>query len=248
MYHRTIFFSVALALAACSAPPEPLGPVDVLVTGDWLEANYDHPDLRVIHLYDQAEPAATIPGARTIPQVTFGQAPPAIADALTRAGITNEHHIVFVGEGSPLGASYAFAVLEQIGHRGKTSVLDGGFQMWASANRKTGSPDDDVHEGGVPFAIQLADNVMVSTDWVAGKLGDSTITLLDVRSDAEYQGTNEGNAVKGRIPGSINMDYTLLYYSNDQPQVRPEETVRSLFAEAGADEGTAVIYCRSGRR
>jgi thiosulfate/3-mercaptopyruvate sulfurtransferase len=84
--------------------------------------------------------------------------------------------------------------------------------------------------------------VIIDVEELARRLDDSTLTVLDVRTQAEYEGSR-GNACdrrQGHLPGARNLDVGLIAACASIEQVR--ELV-------GLPEGAEVAaYCHSGSR
>ena len=81
---------------------------------------------------------------------------------------------------------------------------------------------------------------------LAGRLGDATLTILDVRTPDEYTGRrgNQCDPRQGHIPGARNLDVGELFEGPGRPA--PPERVREL---VGLPEGTEIVaYCHSGSR
>ncbi len=80
----------------------------------------------------------------------------------------------------------------------------------------------------------------VTRDELARRLGDASLTIMDVRSPAEYAGAGARCCARqGHIPGAANVDVTELL------ALRPDE----LRARIGLPEGAEIVaYCHSGSR
>jgi thiosulfate/3-mercaptopyruvate sulfurtransferase len=83
--------------------------------------------------------------------------------------------------------------------------------------------------------------VDVTTEELAGRLGEEGLVLLDVRSAAEYHGMMGApcDPRHGHIPGALNIDVGDLLAMS----------VEEIRAAVGVPAGTEVIaYCHSGSR
>lgn len=81
----------------------------------------------------------------------------------------------------------------------------------------------------------------VSRDELVERLGDSALTILDVRTSEEYSGQAgyPCDPRQGHVPGARNLDFSELLG-------RPAEEVREL---VGLPEGAEIVcYCHSGQR
>jgi len=91
--------------------------------------------------------------------------------------------------------------------------------------------------GALPSA-QLAE--------LAGRLGDSALTILDVRRDEEYDGSRGApcDPRQGHIPGAKQVEVSLLFAGPGMP--RPAADIQAL---VGLEEGAEIVaYCHSGSR
>jgi thiosulfate/3-mercaptopyruvate sulfurtransferase len=104
------------------------------------------------------------------------------------------------------------------------------------------------------FVPRLRPELLVSLSemkdlaWMA-KQGGTNITLLDARTADEFTGYRAGKGIlrPGHIAGAVNLCWSLLLESTEEPVLRSEDDLRSLFESAGARPGrTVVTYCRTG--
>ena len=81
----------------------------------------------------------------------------------------------------------------------------------------------------------------VTKDELAARLGDETLTILDVRTRTEFTGTGgyPCDPRQGHIPGARNVEHTELL-------ARAPDDVRTLVGLAPGAE--VVAYCHSGQR
>jgi thiosulfate/3-mercaptopyruvate sulfurtransferase len=90
-----------------------------------------------------------------------------------------------------------------------------------------------VRERGYPHPELLAE-----TDWLAGRLSDPTVRVVDTRSDRDYAG--------GHIPGAVRLDgYTLGGLRTGSGMPEPEAFAR-LAGALGIDEHTSVVVYDAG--
>ena len=86
-------------------------------------------------------------------------------------------------------------------------------------------------------------------DELARRLEEGSITVLDVRSRAEFTGEAgyPCDPRQGHIPGAVHVEWSDLYAGEGRPH--DAETIRRLLAERGAEpESEIVAYCHSGQR
>ena len=259
--------AAVIVLAAASATHAPVGRQHVLISADSLAAliarepaagRADSPlvILRVARAGGAAD-SARIPGSRDIVFDALvverdglpNELPPVAAlDSLFESvGVGNRSRIVLYGE--PLEAARAFFTLDALGHGEHAAVLDGGSAAWraiggalaAMAPRRAAAPGRLTPHPDAALVVDAA--------WVAARSGSPHIALIDARPPEEYRGDRPGAGVTrpGHIPGAGSLFWKTTLVSDSLPRLRDADSLRALFAAAGAEPGdTVVTYCRTG--
>jgi thiosulfate/3-mercaptopyruvate sulfurtransferase len=224
-----------------------------VVDSEWLAEHLGDEDLVIGDVRGpNAHMRGHIPGSRPL---VLGSPPPAadeesaralareIALRLRRHGITGRERLVLVDRGDGVGAMPAAQMAELAGHP-QVAILLGGIAGW----------EGDLAEGAVELEpvreteadLEPAPRALPTRQELLNRLGDASLTILDVRTADEYSG-RRGNACdprQGHIPGARNLDVGELYGGPGQPA--PPERIRDL---VGLPEGTEVVaYCHSGSR
>ncbi len=222
-----------------------------IVDAAWLEQHLGDEDLVVGDVRGpNAHARGHIPGSRPL---VLGSPPPAadeesatalaqeIALRLRRHGITGRERLVLVDRGDGVGAMPTLQMAELAGHP-NVAVLLGGMDAWQG----------ELEEGTVELEpvreADLAPNprALPTRQELSERLGDESLTILDVRTPEEYSG-RRGNACdprQGHIPGARNVDVGELFEASGRPAAA--ERVREL---VGLPEGAEVVaYCHSGSR
>lgn len=199
-----------------------------------------------------------IPGARDLPMDALvverdglpNELPPvsALDSVFESVGVTDDARIVLYGD--PLAAARAFFTLDVLGHGGHTAVLDGGMQAWLARGGPV-APGPSTGRTVVTgrFNPHLAREQVVDASWVAAHAGNPRVALIDARPPEEYRGerAGEGVARPGHIPGAASLYWKRTLVSEAFPRLKDADSLRALFAEAGAAPGdTVVTYCRTG--
>jgi len=225
--------------------------VRAVVDSEWLAAHLDEDDLVVGDVRGpNAHMRGHIPGSRPL---VLGSPPPAadeesaralakeIALRLRRHGVTGRERLVLVDRGDGVGAMPAAQMAELAGHP-QVAILLGGISAWQG----------ELEEGAVELEhLREADlepnpHALPTRQELAGRLGDASLTVLDVRTPDEYSGRrgNQCDPRQGHIPGARNLDVGQLFDGPGRPV--PAERVREL---VGLPEGAEVVaYCHSGSR
>jgi thiosulfate/3-mercaptopyruvate sulfurtransferase len=159
---------------------------------------------------------------------------------LRRHGVTGEERLVLYDRGDGVGAMPSAQLAELAGHP-RVAVLLGGIAGWPGG----------LEEGQVelePVRVQLEPRLdaLPTRAEVEARLGDQTLTLLDVRTEEEFTGRGgyPCDPRQGHIPGARRIDEETLFDGPGLPKAAGE--VRSA---VGAPEGAEVIaYCHSGSR
>lgn len=168
---------------------------------------------------------------------------------LARSGITPDMTIVFYGYAPALG----FWLMTLYGHA-DVRILDCSRETWQSAGHPWSTADTAVlPAAGYPLGspdIELRATLGVVSDAIE----DPSVTLVDVRSTAEYSGERfwpsggmEPNGRPGRVPGAIHQPLDGLYAVSGA--FRPPEELRRVFAATDLDDdGALITYCTVGGR
>jgi len=227
--------------------------VNAVVDASWLAEHLDEEDLVVGDVRGpNAHMRGHIPGSRPL---VLGSPPPAadeesaralareIALRLRRHGITGRERLVLADRGDGVGAMPAAQMAELAGHP-QVSILLGGIAAWG----------DDLEEGAVELepvreaeaSLDPNPGALPTREELAGRIGDPSLTLLDVRTPDEYSGRrgNQCDPRQGHIPGARLLEVGELFEGPGRPA--SPERIREL---VGLPEGAEVVaYCHSGSR
>lgn len=178
------------------------------------------------------------PGAlRATVDGTEGQvASRAAAEAVFgEAGLDFDDELVITGADNGTDPARVAWTLRLYGHQGPVSLLDGGMQAWAAAERAV------VTEASASPVIGYAggetrERLRVDQAWMLAHLDAADVVIFDVRSLEEY--------VEGHIPGAINVDWTRNVGA--EGSFIDADAVRRLHGDP--EVATLVVYCRTGSR
>ena len=232
----------------------------ILVSVEWLAEHKSDADVVVVHLAStrRGQPSEYIPGARFLDYSAIaenrGDIPTeirlveAMVEALEAAGVSNDKHVVVYSSGSAHTAARLFVTLDYLGHGERTSVLDGGIEAWKAAGHPVASNPGD----GEPtdFVARVRDEMIVTADWIASRLDDPSVVMIDARPEDEYTGEREQTGIRGgHIPGAYNLYFMDLVESQELPRLKELAAVKARYEEAGASvNGIVVSYCFIGMR
>jgi len=236
---------------------------EVLVAADWVEAHLHDPQVRLIEVdvdttaYEQGH----IPGAvgfdwKKELQDQIVRSPLSkehLEELLGRAGVSNDTTVVLYGDNNNWFAAWALWILKYYGHE-DARLLDGGRVKWLADKREitTQVPSYPVttYHAGTPDT-----EIRALRDQVLGWLGQSNVTLVDVRSPGEYSGEllapanlpQEGAQRGGHIPGAANIPWATAV--REDGTFKSADELRAIYGGKGVTADKEVVaYCRIGER
>ncbi len=236
--------------------------MDSLVSTDWLEAELDAPDLRIIDATyflpamgrdARAEyEAAHIPGAVffDIDEISDSSSPlphmlPSehkFASRMQALGLGDGHRFV-VYDNSPLhSAARAWWMLRSFGAR-HVALLDGGLAKWTAEGRPLATGREQHRPGH--FTASLDADAVVDKQAMLALAGEE---IVDARSPPRFAGAEaepRAGLAAGHIPGSRNAPQGE-FFNADNTWKRGED-LRAVFDRAGVDLSKPMVTtCGSG--
>jgi thiosulfate/3-mercaptopyruvate sulfurtransferase len=237
-------FAAAVSSAVPAGAQTPSGAVPLLVTTVWLEEHLQDPGVVVLWTDQGAHDEALVAGARAVRHEALMTmqgghglaATEVLVEALRKAGVSNDSHVVIYGDA--LSAGWLFFVLDYLGHT-RVSLLDGGLVKWRSEDRPI-ARTPFVPPAGTFTPRPRPPQLATAAD-VQARLQARGTVVLDARSPNEYQA--------GRIPGAKLLTWTDVFADPRRQVFKSQKEVAELFAAAGAAPGSrAVTYCQIGMR
>ncbi|MBZ0290047.1 MAG: sulfurtransferase, partial [Anaerolineae bacterium] len=166
--------------------------------------------------------------------------PERYAAVMSRLGIAPETLVVAYDDADGMFAARLWWSLLYYGHE-KVVILDGGWKKWTVEGRPVTAEVPEItpsHFVARPNETQRRTGTQVSAAL-------HQVTLLDVRSPAEYNGQASRAQRAGHIPGAINLPRTDLVRGDGT--LLPPDELRRRFAALGMDETSEIItYCNGG--
>ena len=157
----------------------------------------------------------------------------------SHAGVSGEKKVVFYDNVSGMLAARGVWLLEYFSHD-NVSMLDGGFTKWKNEGRKWDTTP--IAYKTTNFSAKPNPKVLAGFEYVSDNLGK--ITILDARSNAEFDGKLVRAARGGHIPTSTNIDYTE-NIANDGT-LKSNEELSKLYQMPRDTE--IVTYCQGAYR
>lgn len=239
-------------------------PESPLVSTEWLAANLDNPQLRIVDMRGRVLPptdpkphyfarpedyaAGHIPGAVYIDwtrdivdlddPVPAQVAPPEkIARLLGELGISDDSTVVIYDDWYSMFAGRLLWVLRYYGFE-NARILNGGLVKWLAEERPMSS--EAPLYAPARFTPRVQPQLRKTADQVLAGLdkiaqaAPDSMLLIDARNEREFVG-EESRAVRGgHIPGALNVFYQSLLSDTNHTYASAEE-LRERFAAAGID-------------
>lgn len=238
---------------------------EALVDTEWLAANLDNPNIRIVEsnedllLYDTGH----IPGAvhidwrRDLNDETVRDyvGVEGFTNLVRRHGITPQTTVIFYGDKNNWWAAYSMWVFELFGHT-NAKLLDGGRAKWIAESRQLTREVPSHPASDYPQPAKRNDQEhrayfeQTLEHYRAGK------PLIDVRSPKEFSGEvthmpeypQEGVLRGGHIPGAKNQPWATA--ANPDGTFKTFEELQQIYAhQLGLKKNDDIIaYCRIGER
>ena len=257
---------IALATAVCCAPiatvvqaQKPLAPNDSMVVSTaWLAAHLTDPKVVLIEVTMDAKPTAEghIPGARQLPYQEFTTKRDGLSSEipgvdslkakLETLGVADDSRVVVYALHAPM-ATRLLMTLDYLGHQ-KFSYLDGGLAKWRVEGRAV--TQETIVVVRRTFTPRLHPEIVVSADWITGHIDKPGLSLIDTRTDGEYNGTGNrsGMPSAGHLDGARQLEWESLFRSENPLLLKDRAELSKLYADRVQSGDTVVTYCWVGYR
>ncbi|MDR3618392.1 MAG: SGNH/GDSL hydrolase family protein [Paludisphaera borealis] len=219
-----------------------------------LEKRLGEPDLRVL----DARPRAAydkghIPGAVWVDAKAVAATstkPGALSDRaawerwIAPLGIGPKTKVLIYDANRQLDAARFWWLLRYLGVE-RVGLIDGNFPIWAKDGRPVTTAIPKVEP--VPFPVVLRPDVLATRDQVLAALGSKSSTIIDARSEGEYNGTVKFSQRSGHVPTACSLEWEK--FVDEDGRFLGEPSLRAKLATAGVKPGDPVItHCQGGGR
>lgn len=166
-------------------------------------------------------------------------APPERVEQVLRDAGVDQRPVIAYGGRSGRDAARLAWTLEYYGHPARAQLMDGSWLQWMEQGL------DEVTEGGGSggswTAGQIVPELRVDSDWLAARLDDPDVYIVDVRTAEEYD--------EAHIPGAIHVEWTENVHADGRNigTLRDRDDLEALYTDLRKD-ATIVVTCRSGAR
>ena len=244
-----------------------------LVSTEWLAANLDNPNLRVVdmrgyvHTTDLGEGKQHADYVAARDEYDAGHIAGAVYVDWTQ-DITDPDNPVKVQIAPPerfaqameergigddtdvvitdhTGGNFATRLWWALKYYGhdRAAVLDGGYRKWEAEGRALTTEAPDVL--AAQFTPRARPELLVDVDAVQAAIGGSGQQILDARDAGQYTGAVARGSRGGRIPTALHVPAKALV--NGDGTWKPVEELRQILADSGVREDErAIAYCNGG--
>lgn len=251
------------ALAGSSMPTP-------LVGSDWLAANLEEPDLRILDcsvIMVTAEDGSYsfrpglpewreghIPGSpfvdvmaelsdrdQELPMMLPG--PEAFVEVMSGLGVGEGTRVVLYDRGEHAWAARVWWILQAFGFEA-VAVLDGGWRKWVGEGRPVSAEPTSYPPGR--FIPKYRPERVASRQEVLDAIDAPEVCIVNALSPESHAGEKSQFPRAGRIAGSVNV-FCQSLVDKESFTFLPREELRARFAAVGAlDAERAVTYCGAG--
>lgn len=217
---------------------------ELLVSPEWLVEHLDDPQIRIVEVTTRGA-GYTLGHIRGAVFFDLDTALPQnnvdverIAADLGKLGISPDKTIVVYDANGAERAAQMFWLLEYLGFD-KVRVLEGGSERWIAEGRPETRLKPTVEP--VTFTPKVREDLIATADWIAARLDQDQIVLVDCRTPGEYE--------EGHIPGAHNRNWEKTLQLTAFQQFRDAKELEPEFTVLGCADGSEIVtYCGSGRR
>lgn len=166
----------------------------------------------------------------------------------SKLGIRNNDFLIIYDNKGSCDAARLWWILDYYNFE-NVALLDGGVKEWM----KTDSLTVNIREKkAADFVLpkEINSAFHIGLDELYSELNDSSLVIIDSRSLEEYSGEQlkKGAFGKGRVPGSINIDWahSINYEAGTFKSI---EEIKAVYSANDIDStSNIVVYCHSGVR
>jgi len=163
---------------------------------------------------------------------------------LRQAGVQPDEHIVVYDDGLQTSAARAIWVLDAHGITA-SSWLNGGFRSWVLEQLPVSTSSQATVPGSLTTTFTGGNNI--SVDALMPLLDSPKLSILDVRTIGEFEGSDVRSAFGGHVPGAAHLEWTRLLDENGK--LLSDDELKAQLSELGvAADGTVIVYCQTHQR
>ncbi len=154
-------------------------------------------------------------------------------------GIGDDTQVIAYDGFGGLYATRFWWVLSYYGHT-NVKVLNGGWKKWFDEGRPVSL--DSAERREATFTPRANPDLLCTLDYGVSRVRNDDTVFLDVRSDEEWEGTNDrGNKRAGRVPGAVHLEWLNLVTDDRHQTFKPAAEVRAMLEPLGVTPDKNVI-------
>jgi thiosulfate/3-mercaptopyruvate sulfurtransferase len=228
---------------------------ELLVETDWLAERLDDPQIRIVDcdpldVYRRAhiKNAIGIPAHHYIKQTGYDAdprayplvAPPDTMQALMeRMGIDDTNLVVAYDSNGCLWSTRLWWVLQYYGHA-NVKVLNGGWKKWFAEGRPLSIAAPPRQPA--TFTPRPNPDLLCTLDYGRANVGKQDVVFLDVRSQGEWEGSNDrGNQRVGRIPGAVHLEWLHFVTADTYQTIKPAHELQAMLEAVGVTPDKEIV-------
>ena len=166
-------------------------------------------------------------------------------DAAQQLGINGQSQIVVYDHFGIFSSARAWWMFKAMGHE-NIAVLNGGLPAWVSAGKKLVNAQTNSKKTKGNFQGILNSHYFCNAEHVLANIHNSTIKILDARSNGRFLGTEaepRAGVRSGHIPNSVNVHYKSLQQNG---YLLEKIQLKQIFEQAQIDAPQLITSCGSG--
>jgi thiosulfate/3-mercaptopyruvate sulfurtransferase len=163
-------------------------------------------------------------------------------------GISDDSRIVLYTDEQITPTARLYVTLDYLGLGKNILFLDGGLTKWKSENRSVTTEMPARKTGTINPKVN---DILATKDYLLKKINDSSITIIDARTQDFYSATDDKNYYPrpGHITGAINIPFITLTSKEPPYTFKSKSELKEIFKSASVHKDNVVItYCHIGQQ
>ena len=170
--------------------------------------------------------------------------PSNISSIFGENGISNNSKVLIYDDGSMKYSGRVYWIMKYMGVN-DVKVIDAGMKGWRMARKPVTKNPTNVESAS--FTPKPNASIISTMNQVQRATNNNAIVLLDVRSEAEYNGQATTKLRPGHIPTAVNLEY--LNVLNSDGTLKSKEELKGVFTNAGiTPDKEIILYCETSVR
>lgn len=245
---------------------QPIEKSDLVVSADWLDANLDAPNLRLvfvgsgkdkIEVYDQGHIKNSIyldanpwyeDKTKTGGTAGIVSSKEKFEKLMGEQGISNNDTVVLYGIPSASYIGRALWTFKYHGHE-NVSYLNGGITEWVRKKGKESLVKEPPEIIPAVYKTIPQKNLRITAEELYKNLNNPNVIIIDARTPEEYSGQKIAEKVSrgGHIPGAVNIEWYKATINPDDETLKSKEELELIYKDIPKDK-EIIVYCQTGTR